>query len=578
MSGADDGVSLLRVLVLGDFAGASPHPDGVLRIDKDHFDDVLGRIHPTLRLAVANRVGARGAELDLSLGFKAFRDLQPAGLVAQVPGLQALQETRELAAQLGSGELDAAGFRARAAERLPEPLVEALAARLEPHAAPPRPAAPGAPPATEGTGAVDAILDLVEQPARTDDVRAATRQLVGAVAGRGRRGRPGPADAIAADLEGSLGAQLDEILHQPAFRALEASWRGLKLLVDRTDFREPIEVWVRSAGVDDAPAALEEEASREDYDVVLADYELDASARDRERAAALAAAGLAAQTPVVTALAPAFLGLGSWSDLRKARGPHATFEESTYDAWRSFREREEARWLVLVVNRPVLRAPYGPEGERARGVPYAEGGERAGCLGSGVWAVGASLTRAFARTGACVQVSGTRHGLVPDLGLVPSDGTPAPVEGVFSNERREDLERIGLAVVQQYQRDIAVLGPLHTFHRPERYPQPERTADAAQQVTLAYQLYASRFAKFLGRVLPELIGLESAERVAHELRSHVVKFLSTASKPLDPQRVGVSAAPNEDDPTLTDLKLRVAPELKIAGRDVNVMLAFSARL
>jgi hypothetical protein len=42
--------------------------------------------------------------------------------------------------------------------------------------------------------------------------------------------------------------------------------------------------------------------------------------------------------------------------------------------------------------------------------------------------------------------------------------------------------------------------------------------------------------------------------------------------------VGVAAKPNADDPALTDLKLRVGPEMRIAGRDVNVMLAFSARL
>lgn len=38
-----------------------------------------------------------------------------------------------------------------------------------------------------------------------------------------------------ADIDRLLSAQVNEILHHPTFQALEASWRGLQLLVDETD-------------------------------------------------------------------------------------------------------------------------------------------------------------------------------------------------------------------------------------------------------------------------------------------------------------------------------------------------------
>ncbi len=40
---------------------------------------------------------------------------------------------------------------------------------------------------------------------------------------------------------------MDEILHANEFREIESSWRSLKLLVDRTDFRENIKINIMHA-------------------------------------------------------------------------------------------------------------------------------------------------------------------------------------------------------------------------------------------------------------------------------------------------------------------------------------------
>ena len=49
-------------------------------------------------------------------------------------------------------------------------------------------------------------------------------------------------DRMIAELDRRLSAQTDEILHNSQFQELESAWRGLGLLVDRTDFRENISV------------------------------------------------------------------------------------------------------------------------------------------------------------------------------------------------------------------------------------------------------------------------------------------------------------------------------------------------
>jgi len=542
-----EGKPVLRLLAVADFTGVGGAKPSRVSVDKERFDAVLAALSPRLQLAVQNRLGKGPDPLHLELAFQHLADFAPAAIVERVPALAQLRD----AAPAAAAPAPAAGG---------------------PSLAPAPPVAPG-----KG-GGVDSILDLVDSE-RSPDPRDAARRLVdGLVPSRAASGRPSGGSQPPAGLDRALSAQLDAILDAPAFRSLESAWRGLKLLVDRTDFREPIEIELVSAAVDDAPAAIDALFDGEDVDAVLADYALDASARDFARAEALAGAAARAQTPVAVAVAPAFFGLESWRALARARNPYALFDEPAYASWRSLRDREESRWLVLMANRIALRAAYGRGGESTRGLPYEQARD-GGLLGSPVWALGAALTRAFARTGACLQFTGAQHGLIPDLALLPTgpDDKPAPVEGVFANERREDLEKAGLSAVQLYQRDIAFLGAVRSFRRPARHPDAEATADAAQQTTLAYQIYASRLVKFLGRVLPELAGLDGPEAVKRELRGAVLRFVSTGSKPLAADHVGVEVRPHPDDGALYDVSLRVLPEVTIAGRPANLLMNFAMR-
>ena len=45
-------------------------------------------------------------------------------------------------------------------------------------------------------------------------------------------------DEMIAEIDRKLSKQVDEILHAGEFQKMESAWRGLKSLVDRTDFRE----------------------------------------------------------------------------------------------------------------------------------------------------------------------------------------------------------------------------------------------------------------------------------------------------------------------------------------------------
>jgi type VI secretion system protein ImpB len=86
--------------VLGDFSGdpvAPLKPFGerkFIQIDRDNFDEVMARMTPGLNLLADNTLLDDGTQIAVSLKFSKMDDFEPAAIVAQVPALASLLDTR----------------------------------------------------------------------------------------------------------------------------------------------------------------------------------------------------------------------------------------------------------------------------------------------------------------------------------------------------------------------------------------------------------------------------------------------------------------------------------------------------
>ena len=58
-------------------------------------------------------------------------------------------------------------------------------------------------------------------------------------------------DRMIAEIDAKLSQQMDEILHHEDFQSLESAWRGLQLLVERTNFRENIKIEILNVSKQD---------------------------------------------------------------------------------------------------------------------------------------------------------------------------------------------------------------------------------------------------------------------------------------------------------------------------------------
>lgn len=141
--------------VLADLSGqpAAPLPKlkerRFVEIDRDNFDEIMGKIRPRLDLSVPDTAKGEG-NLRIELNFEKFADFHPESLVEQVPRLSKLLEARhqlrDLLAKLdGNDELDSILERiVRSTEELKAVKSEAQAGGSPSDAAEPAETAPAA--------------------------------------------------------------------------------------------------------------------------------------------------------------------------------------------------------------------------------------------------------------------------------------------------------------------------------------------------------------------------------------------------------------------------------------------------
>src|SRR5262249_4193019 len=134
-------------------------------------------------------------------------------------------------------------------------------------------------------------------------------------------------DSMIADLDSRISTKLNDVMHHPTFQQLESSWRGLKLLVDRTDFRRNVRVELLNASkeslansFDDAPelsqSDLYERIYRRAYDqpgafpysAIVSNYEFENTPQDMALLERISKVSASAHCPFIGAVGPKFFG------------------------------------------------------------------------------------------------------------------------------------------------------------------------------------------------------------------------------------------------------------------------------
>jgi type VI secretion system protein ImpC len=329
--------------------------------------------------------------------------------------------------------------------------------------------------------------------------------------------------------------QLDEILHAPAFQELESVWRGLYYLVSETRSSGDLKVKVLSVSQQelardfrDAPG-LEESAlfrqvwreyrmrGGEPYGTLIGDYAFADSPEDIGLLERISAVAASVHAPFIAAASPRMFGLEDFSQLNQPRNLRLVFQDAT-NRWRAFRQREDARYVALVLPRFLLRLPYGDDTVPVKAFRYQEQVDRAGgahyLWGNAAYLLGVRLTEAFVTYGWCAMIHGVEcGGLVAGLPAhvrATDEGDLAlkcPTEVPIDERRHWDLTQAGfIGLCWAKGTDCAAFFAVPTAAQPLDYMTEEANRAAALLARLPYVFAVSRFAHYLRAMMRDKIG------------------------------------------------------------------------
>jgi type VI secretion system protein ImpC len=580
---AMDKGSPLRLVVLSDF-GCGHEPDRPpTRVDRDSFQQVLRSFGPKLRFNAPDHLSGQAEPLKVELSFSELKDFTPAAITDQLPalsrardvlvaldketdpqkiavGLAAVQDLEAFCRAVrpqARGGAGGAGARADGGQGVRQRAEEPRSTPRQGGAG-----AGGAAPSTpEQQTAVGRILDMVDAGEPDDDTRsaaaAAVGQFISKISGSAAKAKKGGASPVTEAAEALFSRQLEAVLHHPDVRRTESAWRGLKFLVDRTDFRSGVLLEVLDTRRDALLETFEGAVYRPEMDgtadvvpaLILLDFQLENTPGDLQLLEALGARAEEIQAPVLFSVGASFFGLEPGG-----RMPFidTLLEQPEYTKWNALRDKGWSRWLAAAFNGFALRLPHDED----KPPRYREAGSPP--WGSPVWAVASLVSASFARVGWPTEVTGIEAGRVDDLPLAP--GRHHPLELLLPQELANDLTAAGfIPLFSPAQSDSGFVFRAPTLHRAPR--------GGRLTSSLPYQLLAARLATAILAQKGRLAGMPEPE-IQATLEGLVENLLADTGRGAA-VKVSVSEDPEQPARLFVMLELRTGKSV-LGGAPVDL--------
>jgi type VI secretion system protein ImpC len=393
-------------------------------------------------------------------------------------------------------------------------------------------------------------------------------------------------NARIAQIDHLVSLQLNEVLHHPSFQKLEASWRGLKYMMDQSETSDKLKIRVLNVtkrellrDLQRAPefdqSALFKKIYEEEYGVfggapfsaMIGDYEFGRGPEDIELLEKVSQVAAAAHAPFLTAASPEMINLESFTQIDAPRDMAKIFDSSEYAKWKSFRQSEDSRYVGLCLPHVLSRLPYGKDGTQIDGFNYEEGVDGTDhskyLWGNAAYALGARLTQAFALYGWCAAIRGVEGGgLVeglPTHTFTTDSGDVAlkcPTEAPITDRREKELADLGFVpLVHCKGTDYAAFFSVQSAQKPKLFDLESANANARLSTQLPYILAISRFAHYLKSMMRDKIGSfmsrTECERFLNQWITNYVTPDDTASPsvkashPLREARIEVAEVPGK---------------------------------
>jgi type VI secretion system protein ImpC len=416
-----------------------------------------------------------------------------------------------------------------------------------------------------------------------------------------------------AEIDARLSAQINEVLHHSLFQKLESSWRSLKFLIDRVDFRENIRVEMLNVSKDDlltdfedSPEVVKSGLYKTVYSaeygtfggkpigLIVGNYEFGAGPQDIALLQKVASVSAMAHAPFISASSPQMFGIDSWEDLPKLKDLKSLFEGPQYARWQAFRESEDGRYVGLTAPRFLLRLPYGAATVPVKTFNFEEeviGKHESYLWGNTAIAMATRVADSFAKYRWCPNIIGPQAGgAVEDLPLHQYEAmgeiqTKIPTEVQITDRREFEMSEEGfIGLTFRKDSNNACFFSANSVQKPKYFGQsPEgRAAETNYRLgtQLPYMMIMNRLAHYLKVLQREQIGTwKERSDLERELNQWIGQYVADFDDPAPGVRsrrplrkASIKVEDVEGQPGWYRCNMQVRPHFKYMGASFTLSL------
>jgi len=420
-------------------------------------------------------------------------------------------------------------------------------------------------------------------------------------------------DALVSEIDRKLSSQLNAIMHHPDFQEVESSWRGLDYLVSGSETGKDLKIRVmnisrkelssvfkqyRGAAWDQSPLfkkVYESEFGQlggEPYASFVCDYQFDHSSKDLAIMKGLARIGAASHAPVLAAASSNLLNMDDWTEISDPRDLSKRFSTTDHAAWNDFRSSEDSKYLALTMPRMLGRDIFDAKDNPIDEFEFTEvtnGDHDKHLWINSAYGMGVRVTSAFKEFGWCTRIRGVESGGtiddLPTSKFETDEGgvdLKCPTEVAISDRREAELSELGImSLVHRKNTNKATFIGAQTVHAPQKYDNPQATANAQLASRLPYIFASCRFAHYLKCMVRDWVG---SSREGPELESDLSDWIhqyvtadpnsateeTKARLPL--KRAEVTVEPDPENPGYYRSRFLFVPHHQLEGMDVSVSM------
>jgi type VI secretion system protein ImpC len=383
-------------------------------------------------------------------------------------------------------------------------------------------------------------------------------------------------DALVAELDDLLDAQLETIYAHPDLTALERAWRSLKLLVDRLDPRDGIQLEVLPASKADLPEAMYEQVLMPEHErtdgpalsAIVTGHTFDRSTADVNRMRELAETGLSLQTPVLASVDHAFFGVEETAHLRDLPILWQHLDGPVYTEWSKLRSEEAAAFLTLCLPPFVLCAERSDNTRTIHRPLY----------GAGAVPLSIAIADSYARTGWPTHLRDAKSEPVRECAVAETNGTVSPLAALIPSRKQSELSDAGFAVLDaRVESDKVFVSRAPTVKEPPTYQTTEANKEARAHAALACRLFVSRAAHFVLNLQDHLPDDLSPEDAPTWLTERITSFLQQGDvEDVPEESIQIDPVEGARVPNMTVFAVRIAPPPSIVDleHEISLVLGF----